>query len=341
MSAGRILGVGLVAFGAWFLFDARQLYQSAVTAPIGVRRSVSLAITGPVARIEEALGLDRLVNGVNRAVGKTGTPGGSAVLPPPAPTSTTRPPTPTTAPRGRTTTTVPGGTVTTTRPPSLAALRSPSAAHPLTILDIGDSIGEDLGIGLANVLAGAPHVTVIQASVGDTGLANIGYYDWLAELPREIARYHPEVVVVMLGGNDAQSFAVGSSIAELGTAEWSRVYSQRVGQLMSEATASGARVLWVGMPIMGPTSGLSNTDMARENSIYAAQARSHPGVTFASTWKLFEDPSGQYSTYLEVPGSGLVQVRDSDEIHIDPPGGTNLVATYAVHEMERTWHVSL
>ncbi len=347
-SAGRVIGVGLVAFGAWFLFDARELYQSATSSPIGTRRSVSMAITHPVARVEDALGLDRLVDGVNRVIGKQGSPGGSAVGPPPPPPTTTLPAT-TLPPRGRTTTTTRSGTTTTTRSgttttttaPGPAPLAQPSAAHPLTILDIGDSIGEDLGIGLANVLAGAPHVNVVQASVGDTGLANIGYYDWLVELPRKIATYHPQVVVVMLGGNDVQSFEAGGQVVQLGTPAWSRIYAQRVAQLMSEATSSGARVLWVGMPVMGPTSGLSNVDVARENAIYAAQAETHPGVTYVSTQRLFEDPAGHYSTYLDVPGSGLVQVRDPDEIHIDPPGGTDLVGGYAVKAMERAWHVKL
>ncbi|HUY31102.1 MAG TPA: DUF459 domain-containing protein [Acidimicrobiales bacterium] len=339
-SAGRVIGVGLVAFGAWFLFDARELYQSATSSPIGTRRSVSMAITHPVARVEDALGLDRLVDGANRVIGKQGGPGGSAVGPPPPPPTTTLPAT-TLPPGGRTTTTTPGGTTTTTTAPGPAPLAQPSAAHPLTILDIGDSIGEDLGIGLANVLAGAPHVTVVQASVGDTGLANVGYYDWLVELPRKIATYHPQAVVVMLGGNDVQSFEAGGVVVQLGTPAWSRIYAQRVAQLMSEATSSGARVLWVGMPVMGPTSGLSNVDIARENAIYAAQARTHPGVTYVSTQRLFEDPAGRYSTYLDVPGSGLVQVRDPDEIHIDPPGGTDLVGGYAVKAMERAWHVKL
>ncbi|HVC26120.1 MAG TPA: DUF459 domain-containing protein [Acidimicrobiales bacterium] len=342
-TAGHVIGVGLVAFGAWFLFDARQLYQSATSSPLGTRRSVSMAITRPVARIEDALSLDRVVNAADRVIGKSGTPGGSAIGPPPPP-----PTVPTTTPGGRTrgatapTTTVAGGAATTTTSaPALAPLLPPSAAHPLTILDVGDSIGEDLGIGLANVLGGAAHVNVVQASVGDTGLANLGYYDWLAELPQKIATYHPQVVVVMLGGNDAQSFQVGSAVVSPGTPAWTRIYTQRVGQLMSEATASGARLLWVGLPVMGPTSGLSNTDIAHEDAIYASQAALHRGVTFVSTWKLFEDPAGRYATYLEVRGSGLVQVRDPDEVHIDPPGGTDLVGTYAVTAMERAWHVRL
>lgn len=351
--AGYALGVGLVCFGAWFLFDARQLYQSAVTSPLGVRRSVSMALTRPVARVEEFLSLDRLVNGADRAIGKTGTPGGSAfaITPPPPPTTSNPPRTrpSTTLPRPTTTgapgsTTVPGSTLpATTLPPApgLPALVEPSAQRPLQVLNIGDSIGEDLGIGLADVLGGSPSVNVAQRAVGDTGLANLGYYSWPAELSGLLTALHPAIVVAMFGANDQQSFQAGNSVVQFGTPEWRRIYRARVAELMSEATAAGARVLWVGLPIMGPTSRLSNTGVARENAVYAYEARHHAGVRYMSTWKLFEDASGQYATYLSVAGAGLVQVRDPDEVHIDPPGGTDLLARAAVVTMERAWHVRL
>lgn len=358
-SAGHIIGVGLVCFGAWLLFDARQLYQSAASSPIGVRRTVSMTITGPVARLEEALSLDRVVNAADRAVGKTGTPGGSLVGPgprvPPAegkpPPRQDAPTRSTAAPRGQgsgTRGTVPQGTPPSrpgqrraTPPTGLPPLAQPSAARPLTILDVGDSIGEDLGIGLGDELAAVPHVTVLQNSVGDTGLANLGYYDWLAQLPKELAQYHPQAVAVMLGGNDAQPFQAGNAVVQFGTPAWHRIYSRRVGELMSEATSTGARVVWVGLPIMGPTSGLSNADMRMENAVYAADAKAHRGVTYVASWKLFENAAGQYATYLTGPGGNLVQVRDPDGIHIDPPGGTDLLGAYVVHAMERTWHVRL
>ena len=74
--SGQILGVGLICFGAWTLLDARQLLNSAVGSPLGVRRSVAMSILRPIARVTEAFGLDRLVNGGNRALGRgTLTPG--------------------------------------------------------------------------------------------------------------------------------------------------------------------------------------------------------------------------------------------------------------------------
>ena len=96
----------------------------------------------------------------------------------------------------------------------------PSAGGRITVLDVGDSIGKDLGMGLADELSGVPGVHLLQNSVGDTGLANLGYYNWLTQLPIEVAKYHPQVVIIMLGGNDAQPFQNGNAVVHLGTPAW-------------------------------------------------------------------------------------------------------------------------
>lgn len=336
LSAQRIFAVGLVCFGTWIFFDARQLYQSADASPIGVRRSVAMAILNPIARVEETLGFDRVVNVANRVVGKGGTPGGSVAALPAAPKradSTKR--------KGGKQTGRSRNATHVVKSKGLAPLAQPSARKPVTILEIGDSIGEDLGLGLIDAFAHDARVQLLPKAVGDTGLANLAYYNWIAQLPLDLVAYHPKVVIVMLGGNDGQSFQQGNVMAQLGTTTWAQEYGQRVGQLMSEATSAGARVIWVGLPIMGPTSGLANTNVSNQNAIYQAQAKLHPGVTYVSTWKLFENAAGQYSTYLPGPGGGLIQARDSDETHIDPPGGTDLLANFVIQTMESTWHIKL
>jgi len=337
-SAGQILGVGLVCFALWLFFDARQLYQSATTSPLGTRRTVAMTILRPVARIEEFLGLDRIENAANRILGKTGTPGGSAISP--TTPSTTLPPVrgKGSSGAGKSTSTTSAAGVHKQAPPRVL---QPSPSHILTVLDVGDSIGEDLGIGLTDVLGNAPNVRLIDASVGDTGLANLGYYNWLAQLPVDIAKYHPQAVVIMLGGNDGQSFQNGNAVIQFGTPAWHTVYSQRVAELMSEATAGGARVIWVGLPLVGPTADLSNTDITEQNAVYATQAKTNPAVTFVSSVRLFETPTGQYATYLSIPGQGRVQVRDADEVHIDPPGGTDLLASYVVKQMDSVWKIKI
>ena len=227
----------------------------------------------------------------------------------------------------------------------LAPLPVPSAAHPLTILEIGDSLGEDLGIGLKAVLGGRPHVVLKALAVGDTGLSNTAYYNWSAVLAKDLAAYHPAIVVVMLGGNDCQSFFSGPTLEEPGTSSFDKAYSARVGALMAEATAAKARVLWVGIPIIQPgalgEAGLRFSNcMVELNAAYAKEAASHQGATFFATWKLFEGPNGGYAEYLRIGGS-LMEVRDPDGVHIDPPAGTDLIGNAVVKAMEADYHIPL
>ncbi len=325
MSAGHALLVGLLCFSLWVLFDARQLYNSAYASPLGVRRSVAMSILRPVARFEEFFGFDRIVDGGNRALGRTGinTPGG-VVVPP------------NTLPSGKKDQHHPK----TPKPPvGPRALTTPTVARPMTILQVGDSIGEDLGLGLADVIGTDPRVHLLQDAVGDTGLSNMSYFDWPATLEQEIRQVHPQLVVVMLGGNDWQGFLTNGQPAELDTHLWVSVYTHRVDQMMAEATAAGAHVLWVGLPVMSDPSYSSH--MAFLNSIYRQQARRYPGVVFIGTWKLFSNSSGRYSEYLPDKSGNLIEVRDDDGVHIDPPGGTDLLGSYVLNRIEGTWHIKL
>lgn len=223
-----------------------------------------------------------------------------------------------------------------TLPPPLA---QPTAARPMSILEIGDSLGEDLGFGLDAVLGHDPRVVLHTEAVGDTGLANVNYYNWPATLERELRTYRPGLVVVFVGGNDAQGFDVGNRPAEFGTAFWRTAYAARVRTMMSEATAAGAHVLWVGMPVMGPSSGLSPY-MATLDGIYATVARSFPLVRYLSTWRLLENSAGQFATALPGASGQAVVVRDPDGVHLTGPGG-NLVAEAVVGAVRGDWHIQL
>ncbi|HXZ82454.1 MAG TPA: DUF459 domain-containing protein [Acidimicrobiales bacterium] len=326
-SAGHGLLVGLLCFSLWLAFDARQLYNSANASPLGVRRSVAMSILRPIARVEELFGFDRVVNGGNRALGRTSfaTPGGAVTPPVSLPlVSTARH-----HKKGS------GGTKPAGPPP----LTSPTVARPITIMDIGDSIGEDLGYGVAEEIGSDPRVHMLQNSVGDTGISNIAYYDWPAAFERELAQSHPQIVIAMFGANDWQGLIANGQPVQPGTHAWIVAYTARVAEMMSEATAAGVHLIWVGLPIMQSPSFAA--DMKVLNSIFLHEARLHPGVFFAPTWKLFSTASGQYAEYLPDRSGNLIEVRDPDGVHIDPPGGTDLIGAYVVHRIEGVWHITL
>jgi hypothetical protein len=221
----------------------------------------------------------------------------------------------------------------------LPGLRQPTAAKPITILDIGDSLGEDLGLGLGYTLGTNRLVKVIQAAHGDSGLARPDYYNWPAVLAADLRQYHPQVVTILIGGNDAQNFLVNGEPVLFGTTQWHAIYSQRVALMMRETIAAGAKMLWVGLPIMrDPSFGAS---MKMLNAIYKVQAARHPGVVFFPTWSLFSNAEGHYSAYLTNSSGQTVLARDDDGIHIAPPGGCDIIAVAATREIEKIWHVHL
>ncbi|MGD0440249.1 MAG: DUF459 domain-containing protein [Acidimicrobiales bacterium] len=225
-------------------------------------------------------------------------------------------------------------TTTTTMP-----LRQPTAAKPLTILDVGDSLGEDLGLGLGYTMGTNRLVRIVQDAHGDSGLARPDYYNWPAVLDSELAEYHPQIVTILIGGNDAQNFLVDNEPVVFGSAQWHTIYSQRVALMMEETLKAGAKMLWVGLPIMQDPSFAASMQML--NAIYKVQAALHPGVTFFPTWKLFSNAEGQYSAYLTNSSGQTVLARDADGVHIAPPGGCDIIALAVVKEIEAVWHVHL
>ncbi|HEV2361301.1 MAG TPA: GDSL-type esterase/lipase family protein [Acidimicrobiales bacterium] len=343
-SAGRCLAVGLVCFGVWLLFDANQLYLSAQQQPFGARRTVAIDILRPMAWVSNILSASSFVDGANDALGRQVSSASNQNYNPPVQ------PTQTTAPGWYGPGGVPFGFVPhdighvhfVAPPPSqsqpqLAAITQPSAAHPLRVLEIGDSVGEDFGFGLLDQYGGDPYVQMYAEAQVDTGLADPGYFNWPQHLETYLHRYHPQVVIVMLGGNDAgKNLVQFNQLANYGTPLWRVDYGERVAQIMSEATSAGAHVFWVGMPIMGDP-GLSS-QMVLQNGVYAAQAKTHPGVSFFSCWKLFA-PNGKYTSYISTPG-GLIEARYPDQTHIAPGGGDYLAAAVNT-AMQRMWHVKL
>jgi hypothetical protein len=342
-SAGRVIAVGLLCFGLWTLFDANQLLHNAIASPFGTRRSVSISVLRPIAALADAIGFSGPVNAANSALGRGG-PGTNSTLPPPPiiPVVVPRPPndanTNGVAPRPHT---KPGQQVPTTTPTRVwpPPLRQPTAAHPLVMLDIGDSIGEDLGFGLGDLFSSDAAVKVLQRGHIDSGLALPQYYNWPAVLNADIKQYHPGVVVIMMGANDDTSLAApGGQVVSPETKAWDRVYSQRIALLMDEAIASGAHVMWVGLPPLQDAN-VNSSFALHVNGLARLQVAAHPGTTYVPSWGVLAGPGGRFVEYKTIGGT-VQQIRYSDGIHL-APAGWDLLANSLLHPMEQAWHVNL
>ena len=200
------------------------------------------------------------------------------------------------------------------------------AARPLGRTDvkrpqalvIGDSlmmkVGPEIKRAIVKRFAGSAEVTARLA----TGLARPDVFDWQKELERLTLAQQYDVIVMTLGTNDSQDFAVDGRILPYGTHEWVSVYNERMAALMTTACEAGAKVYWIGLPPM--QSAAFQRKALRINSWAKLQARASGCVEFVATEHVLGDEDGRFVSYLPV-GETLAKVRMVDGIHVTTEGG--------------------
>ena len=210
---------------------------------------------------------------------------------------------------------------------------TPTGTGPLRVVEIGDSLGVDLGEAMQSTWPPAS-VQLTMAARGDTGLANSGYYDWPSQLAGLLTRTHPQVVVVLLGANDLQSMVTGAAVLYDGTPAWNAEYAARVTSIVSESVHAGARVLWVGEPAM--ETAFLNAGMSRIDDIAQRVIARYPGRAAYLDSNSVLAPGGSFSFDVTGPTGRQVQVRTPDGVHL-MPAGADLLAAVAGRALARNW----
>lgn len=305
MPAGRVFIVMLVCLLLWGFLFAPTMKRAAEASPEGIRRSAALALLRPVAAISGALQITKLTDAVEQALGRNPNeaPGGEIDVPPePIPSD-----------GGGGDGNGGGGDVHTQGP-----IRKPTGTDKLRVVVVGDSLATGLGISLERVLKPSL-VRVSRQGRISTGLARPDYFDWFAALTQIVDNFRPDLVVIMLGENDNQALRTPSGREEtpVGTFAWPLAYQQRVGDFMQLATSKGARVVWVGLPIVSDTGRWGIIE--RQNTLFEGAAKQVDDVAYLDTWNLFSAPGGGYTAYYLV-GSDVQLVRESDGLHFNSTG---------------------
>lgn len=212
----------------------------------------------------------------------------------------------------------------------------PTPAGPFRVLMIGDSLGEDLGAQLVNQWTPGGTVTVNMAAQGDTGLVNQAYYNWPAQTAALLASGHPQLVVAMFAANDGQGMDLANGAVSFGTPAWTFAYGQRVSQIVSECTAGGAYVLWVGEPAMqNPT---LNAEVQAINAIDDRVVSAMPGAIYLDPNPVLS-PGGQFQPNAPAP-LGDTTTRTPDGVHLTSDGA-GLLAKAAAQAVAVGWHVQV
>ncbi len=261
------------------------------------------------------------------------------------------------APTSTTTTTIPTGVTHTPGSPaislvesppwtmrgcgiSLHAPKAPATKYPVghcRILEVGDSVGNNLGWGLANQLLGTPGITLIQKDRPSTGLSNSWFYNWDYHVRLYLNQYHPHLLIVCLGANDEQNVVIKGHVVTFATKPWRIFYRSQIAKIAADAARLGVHVLWVGMPVVRGYSYAQG--MAMLNSLYASSSTTVRGTTFLPTWPLLATKAGAFRPYGAVNHHWVV-LRSPDGVHLSYDG-EQVFATYAAQQISIIYHITL
>ena len=202
-------------------------------------------------------------------------------------------------------------------PSPLPTLHRPTKADPLTVLAIGDSIGIDLGFGMQRVMGNTGYYKVIVDGKISTGLARPDFYNWPARLQADIRRYHPDIVVVLVGLNDPQAMRNSSGFLPTFSRAWFDEYARRVDRMLELGTGGDRRMIWAGGPIVAEAQ--LRHDMRWLNGAYRKQVRLYPGSIYFDTWK-HTASNGTYTAFLTGANGNHFEARTGDGIHLTNAG---------------------
>jgi uncharacterized protein len=298
--AGHAVIAVFLALALGALLDARGLRKTATIQPEGWKRDVALALTRPLVSVSNGLLLDRPRRGVKAVLGRSDDDRieTEVVLPPPP----VRP-----------------------QPPPIHR-KSFTPERKLRIWIAGDSLVVVPGESLERAALASPVVDVVGKLDGRlaTGLTRPDVFNWFTEIPKQVRRLHPDVVVLSFGANDDHNLITGvpkgREIGEFGGPSWIAEYRRRVAGLMTQLNRRGVFVVWIGLPITREEDQTARFEVL--NRVVSEEARRRlAGAAFVDTYPLFQDDTGHYAEYLPNESGELIKMRQADGVHFEREGG--------------------
>jgi hypothetical protein len=194
----------------------------------------------------------------------------------------------------------------------------PRSVSGLRVWSDGDSTSYFMTVAMYAITAELGGTPVMPAEYKiSSGLLNRAFFDWPAYVAGQMAAYDPDLVVFMLGANDAMQI---SSYDD---------YAARVGQVMDLMYRPGRTVLWLGQPNMQPNPDLGYnpalvTRIPPLNEVFRTEAAKRSWVIYVDTWAVTSWSDGTYAPSLPDENGVDQPLRAADGIHFTPAGGRRL-----------------
>ncbi|MCY1056379.1 DUF459 domain-containing protein [Nannocystis sp. SCPEA4] len=249
------------------------------------------------------------------------TPGTPALTPPPAAIPSDEPPAPEPAPAAAAAPQEPAIAPATPEPAPAEVAAAPSG--PRKVLVLGDSLAATgFGAMLEKRLDEHPDIECFRKAKSATGLARPDFYDWESEAKKAVDQRKPDLVVVIMGGNDGQDLTSktgkGKRVAWKSDG-WNDAYKARVADFLSEISADGRKVLWLGLPRTGTTSFEQKLTTIREVQSQAIADFGDAGV-YLDTTPFITTDAGELIDSATIGKRKAQALREEDGIHFTMAG---------------------
>lgn len=221
------------------------------------------------------------------------------------------------------------------RPAATERARAVAGCAETHVLLLGDSnIYGALGKEIARALP-AMAFEVVRRGKPTSGLARPDFFDWFNTARELIDRHEPDVVIIMLGGNDGQRLErvhehEGERILWRDERAWRDEYFHRVRDLMTLLRGEHRRVFFLSPTNRRPR--LAREKMLRVREVQRAAADSIDGVEWIDMFPLSSDANGNWLKGTTDARGARVRYRRSDGIHLTPEGAA-VVASRVVERL--------
>jgi lysophospholipase L1-like esterase len=193
--------------------------------------------------------------------------------------------------------------------------------RPRLIALAGDSMmAVSLSDNLLRATQGNPGLRLIKAYRSGTGLARPDVFDWMSEYSAMLGANRPDLVLVTIGANDAQSYLdPNGNVLTFGTPAWIASYRARVAAYLAMLGAHGAQIIWIGLPPMRATHFQTNIELI--NQIDQSVVATTPDATWFNPATLIGTPTGQYRQFGPV-NHHIENLREPDGTHLTNQGAS-------------------
>ncbi|HTY72019.1 MAG TPA: DUF459 domain-containing protein, partial [Actinomycetes bacterium] len=193
-------------------------------------------------------------------------------------------------------------------------LRVPTRSRPLRVLVTGDSLSTYVADDIDQLAQARGLLSVTGISADGTGLTNPAFYNWQKQARAQVRAHHPEVVVMVIGGNDGWGMTSPSGQrVSVGSQAWVDEYARRVVAIMQTYRQGGvSAVYWSGPPTA--RNPLWNRLYRKLNEADQRAALAVPGARYVDLYR-GTAVDGRYADRVRYAGRVIAHSRQADGVH--------------------------